>query len=54
MATGSLEAAYRDERESRSTRTCCVTVSSVFDLSGSQLLKCKPGVQIPKSYTWST
>ena len=31
-----------------STRTCSVPMSLVFNLSGSQFLKCKPGSQISK------
>ena len=33
---------------SHSTRTCSVPVSLVFNLSGSQFPKCKPGSQISK------
>ena len=37
-----------DVCEPHSTRTCSVPVTLIFNLSGSQFLKCKPGSQISK------
>ena len=37
-----------DVCEPHSTRTCSVPVTLVFNLSGSQFLKCKPGSRISK------